>query len=291
MSERAPGSELGRFEPPGVERRVLASGEFLGERSRFAEVRGLTLTDYSYRPAMRVDEHRHCHAYLSVVLHGGYEESSGGLRRDCGPGIALLHPAGERHADRFGSEPTRIFSVEFGSSWLDRAGEARAVLDEPAEFRGGAIAALALRLCGELARWDELASLAIEGLALELMAELARSARGRARRLPSPWLERARALIDDRFRERLALAEIADEVGVHPAHLVREFRRQYGTTVASAIRARRIELARRRLVDSRLPLAEIAFEAGFSQQSHFTALFRRATGVTPAEYRRRFAPR
>jgi AraC family transcriptional regulator len=68
--------------------------------------------------------------------------------------------------------------------------------------------------------------------------------------------------------------------------LARTFRRQRGESVGDCVRRLRVESARRLLEDGRQPLSEVALAAGFADQSHFTRVFRRLTGMTPGEYRR-----
>ena len=62
-----------------------------------------------------------------------------------------------------------------------------------------------------------------------------------------------------------------------------------GTSAAPSgeyVRRQRIALACRSLAESDMPLADVAIEAGFADQSHFTRTFKRQLGVTPAAYRR-----
>jgi AraC family transcriptional regulator len=79
-------------------------------------------------------------------------------------------------------------------------------------------------------------------------------------------------------------------VGVHPDHLVHAFRRQYHCTVGEYVRQLRIEFACRQITSSDMPLAEIAVEAGFADQSHFTKTFKRLVGMTPSEFQRHSRP-
>jgi len=72
---------------------------------------------------------------------------------------------------------------------------------------------------------------------------------------------------------------------VHPVHLARTFRRVHQITFAGYVRHVRIEFARRELAALESPLGDIAVAAGFCDQSHFSRLFKRYTGLTPAEYR------
>lgn len=135
---------------------------------------------------------------------------------------------------------------------------------------------------------DTAASLIIEGLTLEILAETARhSAQNVERRIPL-WLKRAKDLLHARFAEHLTLEQIASEVGVHPIHLASVFRQKYHCTVGEYIRGLRIEYSRHEIEKGETPLAIIALEAGFANQGHFSSTFKRLTGFTPASYRNSF---
>src|SRR5262249_39702212 len=156
-------------------------------------------------------------------------------------------------------------------------------LRDPTDARGGPPALLAVRLYGEFRLMDAVSPLAIEGLVLEILAELVRLA---APPRLSPWLGRARDLLHDRFQENLGLAEIADAVGVHPVYLASTFRRHFGQTIGDYHRQLRVEFACNQLATGRAPLAEIALAAGFADQSHFARVFKRYLGMTPGTYRK-----
>jgi AraC family transcriptional regulator len=72
---------------------------------------------------------------------------------------------------------------------------------------------------------------------------------------------------------------------VHPVHLSREFHKHFRMTVGEYIRKRRIEHASELLSNSELPMSEIASICGFSDQSHFCALFKKHLGMTPGNFR------
>jgi AraC family transcriptional regulator len=73
---------------------------------------------------------------------------------------------------------------------------------------------------------------------------------------------------------------------VHPVTLARAFRRSFGCTVGEYLRRLRIERATEQLAGGDTPLAEIALAAGFADQSHFSNVFRRRTGMSPSAFRR-----
>ncbi len=84
----------------------------------------------------------------------------------------------------------------------------------------------------------------------------------------------------------LPLDELAKQAAVCKDSLIRLFRRELGITPLDYILNKRIEQAQLLLLTSSLSVKEIASQIGFSNQSYFTAQFKRITGLTPLEYRK-----
>jgi AraC-like DNA-binding protein len=97
---------------------------------------------------------------------------------------------------------------------------------------------------------------------------------------------RLRDLLDARLFEPVTLAAAGAEIGASPTHLVRSFTRAFGVAPHAYVLGRRIDAARRQLLDGRPP-AEVAAGVGFHDQSHLTRHFRHHVGTTPARYARR----
>jgi AraC family transcriptional regulator len=95
-------------------------------------------------------------------------------------------------------------------------------------------------------------------------------------------------MIVEHFSETLTLTQIAQVVGVHPVYLATAFRKKFGLTIGEFVRKLRIEHACDELIKGDLPLAAIALDAGFVDQSHFSKVFKLQVGTTPANYRRIF---
>ncbi|MGQ4432382.1 MULTISPECIES: AraC family transcriptional regulator [unclassified Streptomyces] len=94
-----------------------------------------------------------------------------------------------------------------------------------------------------------------------------------------------RELLDERVTEGIALDEAARLVHAHPAHLVRAFSGAYGIAPHQYLMSRRVDHARRLLLEGRPP-GEVATVTGFYDQSHLTRHFRKLVGVTPGRYSR-----
>jgi AraC-like DNA-binding protein len=260
----------------------LSSGQFYGKLLRCHTVGGLTLTETLYPPGACLPRHCHEHAYFCLVCRGTYREEYGGQVRSCGPLMLAFHPPEEMHAEHFDGEEVRSFNVEITPQWLRNAAGAAQV--QPFDFRGGPLVGLALRLREEFERPDASSALIIEGLTLELLGLCARESRSGA--AGPVWLRRVRDLLTDCCCAPFTLAGLAAEAGVHPRYLAEAFRRHYGCTVGTYVRRQRVARACRQLTDSGLPLVEVALAVGFADQSHFTRVFKRQTGLTPAAYRK-----
>ncbi|WP_371670578.1 AraC family transcriptional regulator [Streptomyces sp. NBC_00289] len=101
---------------------------------------------------------------------------------------------------------------------------------------------------------------------------------------PDPVLaRRLRELLDEHVVDGLGLEEAAGLVHAHPAHLVRAFSSAYGIAPHQYLNSRRVDRARRLLLDGRPP-GEVATATGFFDQSHLTRHFRKLVGVTPGRY-------
>lgn len=92
-----------------------------------------------------------------------------------------------------------------------------------------------------------------------------------------------RDLLDEHRFERVTLAEAGRILHASPAHLVRCFTRTFGIAPHRYVVGRRIDAARRRLLDGE-PAAQVAVGVGFHDQAHLTRHFRRHVGTTPARY-------
>ena len=99
---------------------------------------------------------------------------------------------------------------------------------------------------------------------------------------------RVRAVLDRDLVDVPTLDSLAVDLGAHPTQLIRAFGREHGIAPHRYVTGRRIDQARRMLLDGMAP-AEVAVTVGFHDQAHLTRHFRRTLGVTPAAFARRAA--
>ena len=220
--------------------------------------------------------------YLAVVIDGAvcktFRRSTSTLGRACFASI----PAGAAHSSVFGPDGCQVVI-------LRPVGEDGNRLFPPA-FRScmtseaGVSSLLGWQIAKELESRDACSPLALEGLALELLARAGRAG-AQSRDSDPRWVEAVRDRVHATTPRVVTLHELGAAVGRHPAHVARAFRQEYGTSVTAYARTLRLEWATIAVATTEDPIARIALDAGFADQSHFTRSFRRHHGVTPARYR------
>ncbi len=258
----------------------LAPGQNFGDMTRTVATSDLVVNVADHPPYMVVPTHEHANTYLCVVVAGAFELRAG-RREDCNAGSTIAYPAGHIHENRFGHQASRCVNIHFGPTWTSE----RWVRDWLRDYHHvgiGRNARALRRLDREMRADDSAAPLATASAAIELLADTIRADGPRGR---PPWLARAIDMIESDLACAPTLNQLASEIGLHPAHLSRAFRKACGETLGEFVRRRRVEEAERALA-SDLSLAEIAALAGFSDQAHFTRVFRRHFGVPPGARRR-----
>jgi len=134
-----------------------------------------------------------------------------------------------------------------------------------------------------------LESLAIDSLIVELATGLIAGEHGGAtpppsRRVDVRAVERARQFLDAQRTRVVRSTELESITGLTRYDICRQFRIRLGTSPHRYLVMRRLELARERIHQNR-PLVDVALDAGFADQAHFTRVFKSAFGLTPARYR------
>lgn len=103
------------------------------------------------------------------------------------------------------------------------------------------------------------------------------------------WAKEIKELIQDQIDTNLTLKELSKDLNIHPAYLSREFSKHFDNlSFGDYIRKQRIEKAIEYLNNSNFSLTKIAYLTGFSDQSHFTRIFKKHTGKSPSVFRKEF---
>ena len=263
---------------------LCAPGCFHGAVARRRELAGFTLTETHYPGEGALPPHRHEHGRIELVLRGSYRETVAERVTERDTMTLSLHPPGETHAREFGTGTLRLFNLEFGPEWLARARRLWGLSVPPVDVRSGALPALARRVHREFERDDRVSLAAVEGLLIHALSTAAAAWDPPERGTPA-WLDTVVELIHSRFQHPLSVSALAACGGVRRQTLGRVFRRVHGCGLREYVMRVRVDYACRQLADTDQPLADLSAAAGFCDQSHFSAVFRRITGSTPSAWR------
>ena len=262
--------------------------EFYGAISGRHQERGLGFGQVVHSTARTIPYHVHETTYYCLVLAGGYEESGRRERLYFQPFNSAFNRSGTKHDGRIASSGARFFTVEIGRGWIEEFRELGPEPDTLQDSRGGELTALGIRLYREYCAKAISSDLTVDALVWELLAAAAGVQRREKSAKPA-WWSRVKDLLHSDFRRELRISELAAEAGVHPVHLARVFRRVCDETPGEYLQRLRVKFASEKLALTEMPIAEVAAEAGFADQSHMTRMFRRHTRTTPRELRRTFA--
>jgi AraC family transcriptional regulator len=264
---------------------TLHPGQFLGQAVTGRTFRDFSLIESRYAAKQCLSRHSHERPYISILLRGSYTERCGSRAWDCSAGQVIFHGGGEVHSNQFFEDGGELLNLEILPSFAQRLSEDGIRTDLRTHIKDPGCFELALRLHWELRSPDSLSGLAIEGVVMELAAHVLR------RCIPQQgqeghWVERVKAILREQFTEPPSLNELAQTVHVHPVHLARTFRQRLRCTVGDYVRMLRVEAAYQKLRHTDLPIASIAADTGFADQSHLCRTLKRYTGMSPLCLRR-----
>src|SRR5262249_42892592 len=103
-------------------------------------------------------------------------------------------------------------------------------------------------------------------------------------------LQESQRWIAAHLRADLSVMALAHRAGVSPRHFSRMFRGELGVTPADYVESVRVDAARRLLEKSTGAPKQVADYCGFTNVNGLRRAFLRCVGITPAEYRKRYAP-
>lgn len=93
--------------------------------------------------------------------------------------------------------------------------------------------------------------------------------------------------MEEHFSEPVTLEQLGQLTGYSPLHLLRIFKAETGETPHEFLTRQRLSHAKKMLINTNIPITELAADCGFHSESHFKALFKSNVGDTPGRYRKK----
>lgn len=102
-------------------------------------------------------------------------------------------------------------------------------------------------------------------------------------------VDELRRYIDMHYQEDIRRSDLADLVYLNTDYISRIFKKETGLSISNYLIQKRVEVAKRLLTQSKLPINTVSIHVGYSNFSYFTKMFRENTGCSPLEYRRNYS--
>jgi transcriptional regulator GlxA family with amidase domain len=109
--------------------------------------------------------------------------------------------------------------------------------------------------------------------------------------LVNPKVQQALSYITERYQGPLRLSVVASQIGVHPSHLCRLFKKELRISFRRCILMMRLHRSRQLLAESDKSIKQISFEIGFGCPEAFSRAFKQQVGYPPGQYRKRYRQR
>ena len=258
----------------------LDTGEFFGEKNRVSAQSGLELTVSSYEPLQEQPWHSHANPTFFISTRGDHIDCSPKAGRQQCPLSITFHPTVTPHRSITGPGGLHGVNIEVTPDWLAEFQMEEGEFGEQRILSGGVCTRPILRLLKNAflpSTLDETESLVLDCLELFLREEAVGET--------ATWVSRAEEFLLANFRQSISLKDVAKEVGVHPVHVARTFRRIYGNSICEIIRNERIRCCAEEILDGE-SIGLAALRAGFADQFHLSRSFRRETGFALKELKR-----
>ena len=257
---------------------------------------GLRLEDYADLPPSDFGAPAMAHhllVYHYKALDGAFHHSCAGRKttthlRD---GQLSFIPAGADNHWTFGEGAPSALHILIDAESMDAAlGKTNKDLRDVFQVDSDPLRDLAHRLRRELTLGGITGPLFADAM-MALLGEALRSTFGEATpsdNMADANVSAARDLIEAEFSRQISLAELAEVCELSQSQILRAFRQKFGTTPHQYLMHRRVKAGQSMLLsDDTLPLAQLALDLGYADQSHFTRSFSAITGVTPDKFRAR----
>lgn len=235
---------------------------------------GATIKRTIDRSGGRVPEHAHDWPLLSLFALGGYSNHTElGEQLIAGPS-AVFYAAGAAHRNVAGSQGFEQIEIEFDPAWLGPGVMPAGAVLRWMGGRAGAEARALVRFCARPLSEQQLRA------ALRRFLRIAMVEREPGR---PAWLDAVSGQL--RVDPARRVSTLARQAGLHPSWLGSAYRAATGEGLLETAARLRVERAACLLRETDLPLASVAMDAGFCDQSHMVRNFRRVLGRTPSTVR------
>lgn len=259
-----------------MKEQLLYEGQYLGQTIKSYETDMISVKSTLHEKS-ESKFHAHSNAYLSILLSGRYAETTRDSQKIIAPSHTLYRPAHHTHKNQFITERTKCLNIEFGPEWFDKhERDAKKIKPQIKNIQNHP---LVLQLL-----IDFLQSRKIDFFE-ELLLQLITGEEQGSSPLRKPWLDKLVRILDNEMELNPSLSTLSQRVFVHPNYMCRVFKEHFGMTIGQYLMELKIKRATKKLFVECIPIAQIAADCGFFDESHFIKTFKACHRITPHQFR------
>ncbi|MDC8003893.1 helix-turn-helix transcriptional regulator [Aureisphaera galaxeae] len=263
--------------------RILTRGEYYGNQNSESSFNGVLLSQYTYT-ADRTDWHYHENPYFMYVLQGNMKDCNTKTKTLCPSGSLMFNNWQEAHFGSKHSERASGFHLEFEKNWLKEKGIPLQVWEGSQLIHNPQIHFLFAQLYREFLISDTFSEVSVEVLLVQICDALSEIKHIDSLQNPI-WVDQLKELLHY-DTAALSLDYLSNELNVHPVHLSRAAPKYLSMSLGEYMRQQKLKRTIPLLLDSSIKLTEIAYQAGFSDQSHFNRVFKSHFHTNPSTFRK-----
>jgi AraC-like DNA-binding protein len=264
----------------------LDTGSFLGRNTELLSTANFRIIQVDYRENLTSEWHYHENAYFAFIKKGGSIEKRKKENIQCYPGLLLFYNDQEAHKNEKYQRGSKNICLELENRWFVNNQIHKKLVEGAFSIESHSIKFLFSKIIKEAILNDDSSRIALEGLLLQVFAEMERNRKGIKK--PPVWLRTIQTFLNDNWNMKPTLEEIAKLGDVHPATASKEFHKCFNCTFGEYLRKLRLEKSLDMLRKKSVPIEEIALNCAFYDSSHYINTFKMFYGMTPVEYRKLF---
>lgn len=257
----------------------LEDGDHFGNLDSELKVNKVKFSEYTIGEKQHMPPHFHRSGYFSFLMEGRISETINNHSYLRTPGMVVYHPPNIPHINTLNTQKASLFHIEWTEANMN-------FLNKPENFREIQIIFDENIIKQVRSIYNDTKEnkkhLQIIDKVCDLFLNCEKSnCRNQFVKRPD-WLDELLIFINENYTKTLTLSHLSDIVQKHPVHISRTFSRYLFCSVSSYIAKLRIEAALSRMKNGRVSMVQLAYDLGFSDQSHFSRKFREYVDISPS---------
>jgi len=263
--------------------KISPKGRYYGTQDLKTSFKEIVMTQYEYT-IETTPWHYHENPYFMFVLHGNMIDRNKRVKSLLPTGSLMFNNWQEEHYGVRDSTTAGGFHLEFEKKWFKSTGVDIDVFEGSQLIEDPQIHIPFAKLYYEFIIADQYSEVSIELLLLQICDALATAKRINQKSVPA-WIDKLKEILQY-DTSNLSLQYLSEQLQVHPVHISRVASKYLSVSLGEYIRQIKLKRAIPLVLHSDYLLTEIAYAAGFSDQSHFNRTFKHYLGLSPGRYRR-----